>query len=219
MNEFQYALSTTKSKSATCLDGVTADMIKFLGPVAQEVLLILFNGMLLQSSFPTSWLYTRVLAFSKPGGKGFRPIALTSVVSKLFEKLIQCRMEHKVERRGLIPSFQFGFRKRRSAVDCVASFVTDTQIGFMDVESTLAISIDIKGAFNVRPLILNGFWRIRSESLWYKGSLGRSSVTSIIQPLLKGPWIIPSTEHEGGHVCGRPFNLYQIYYHWKFWYT
>ena len=55
---------------------------------------------------------------SKPGS--FRPISLTSQVSKLMEKLLKSNIIHHLESNNLLGRFQFGFRSGRS---CLASLL------------------------------------------------------------------------------------------------
>lgn len=57
----------------------------------------LFNSFFMNSLFPEAWRKTRVIFIPKPGGKGFRPISLTSVLSKLMERIIHRRLEHFVD--------------------------------------------------------------------------------------------------------------------------
>lgn len=64
------------------------------------------------------------------------------------ERLVNRRLEHFVEHNDLIPQQQFGFRKSRSALDCVTSLVSDIKEGFVLGRETAPIALDIKGAFN-----------------------------------------------------------------------
>lgn len=84
----------------------------------------------------------------KPEAKGFRPISVTSTMCRLYERLVQRRLEYLAERKDWIHSFQFGFRTVRSAMDCVATVTADILQGFGTGKSTLAFAIDIKDAFN-----------------------------------------------------------------------
>ena len=48
--------------------------------------------------------------------KNYCPVSLLSVVSKVFEKLVHCRFVGHLEKYGLFPDFQYGFRSFRSTV-------------------------------------------------------------------------------------------------------
>ena len=49
--------------------------------------------------------------------KNYRPISLLSVVSKVFEKLVNNRIVDHLEKCGLFADFQYGFRSSRSTAD------------------------------------------------------------------------------------------------------
>ena len=48
--------------------------------------------------------------------KNYRPVSLLSVVSKIFEKLVNNRIDH-LEKCDLLSDFQYGFRSSQSTVD------------------------------------------------------------------------------------------------------
>ena len=49
--------------------------------------------------------------------KNYHPFSLLSVVSKVFEKLVNNRIVDHLEKCGLFPDFQYGFRSSRSTAD------------------------------------------------------------------------------------------------------
>ena len=49
--------------------------------------------------------------------KNYRPVSLLSMVSKVFEKLVNNRIVNHLEKCGLFPDFQYGFRSFRSTAD------------------------------------------------------------------------------------------------------
>ena len=49
--------------------------------------------------------------------KNHRPVSLHSVVSKVFEKLVNDRIVDHLEKCGLFSEFQCGFRSSRSTAD------------------------------------------------------------------------------------------------------
>ena len=59
-----------------------------------------------------------VLVFKNAGerstAKNYRPVSLLSVVSKVFEKLVNNRIVDHLEKCGLFSDFQYGLRSSRS---------------------------------------------------------------------------------------------------------
>ena len=47
--------------------------------------------------------------------KSYRPVTLLSVVSKVFEKLVNNRIVDHLEKCGLFSNFQYGLRSSRSS--------------------------------------------------------------------------------------------------------
>ena len=53
----------------------------------------------------------------RPTAENCRPVSLTSVVSKVFEKNVNDRIVDHLERCGIFSDFQYGFRSSRSTAD------------------------------------------------------------------------------------------------------
>ena len=49
--------------------------------------------------------------------KSYHPVSLLSVVSKVFEKLVNSRIVDHLEKCGLFADFRYGFRSFRSTAD------------------------------------------------------------------------------------------------------
>ena len=146
------------------------------------------------SLFPPPWRNTYVIFILKPGVRGHRPISLTSSVCKLFERLVQRRLQHQVEHFNWIPSYQFEFRRGRSAMDAVAMVTTDILEGFGCGESVVAASVEIKGAFNsVLPAVI-------SDQL---GRLGLSKeIQNFITYITSRRELCFSADGSGDRTCG-----------------
>jgi potassium voltage-gated channel Eag-related subfamily H protein 8 len=91
-------------------------------PSLKEFLLSLYNRIYTEEEFPTSWLNTTILPFEKIGKdstkvENYRPIALTSCVCKLLDKILYARLSWVLEKNGIISTAQSGFRKFRSTMD------------------------------------------------------------------------------------------------------
>ena len=112
-SEFDSAMGACRGRSAPGLDGISYEILRKFSVGMYSFMLCLFNCMFRDSSFPSSWRDTYVIFLPKPGGKGHRPISLTSSISKLFERMINRRLEHRAEQQNWVPNFQFGFRFSR----------------------------------------------------------------------------------------------------------
>lgn len=146
--EFHSALRSCKAGSAPGKDGISFEILKKLSNTQLEKIRNTINECFVTSSFPESWRTAIVKFIPKPGGKGLRPISLTSCLGKLTERMVQRRLDHFVEHNNLMPSHQFGFRKERSGLDCVSVLTLDILRGFSLQQKTVVLALDVKGAFN-----------------------------------------------------------------------
>jgi len=105
-------------------DKIHASMLKNLHPNSLSYLLSLFNSILLHNSYPPSWKLVIVLAILKPSRDpshpdSFRPITLTSVLGKLFQKILNKRLTWYLEYNNILSPFQYGFRKGRNTLQAL----------------------------------------------------------------------------------------------------
>ena len=122
---FNSAIEACQARYAPGLNDISYEISRKFSEETCSFVLSLFNYMLRASSFPSSRRNTYVIFILKPGGKGHRPISLTSSMSKLFERMVYRRLEHQAEHGNWVPHFHFGFRRGRSALDAVAMVSTD----------------------------------------------------------------------------------------------
>ena len=80
--------------------------------------------------------------------KNYRPVSLLSVVSKVFEKLVNNRIVDHLEKCGLFSDFRCGFRSSRSTA-VLQTFVSDRITrAYNRSGATLAVALDISKAFD-----------------------------------------------------------------------
>ena len=97
-------------------------MLKHLPRTSIDFLLHIFNLFWSSHSFPTIWK-TSFFALIYKIGKlldspaSFRPVSLTSCVSKLFERFILSRLLLFLESNSILSPRQAGFRPGRSTLD------------------------------------------------------------------------------------------------------
>ena len=75
--------------------------LKRTAEVLAPRLAVVFRRLLRLSSFPVCW-------------SNYRPISLTPILSKVFERLVSVRLGRFMECRGVLPATQFAYRKLRS---------------------------------------------------------------------------------------------------------
>ena len=80
--------------------------------------------------------------------KNCRPVSLLSVVSKVFEKLVNNRIVDHLEKCGLFSDFQYGFRSSRSTADLLTVVSDRVATAFNRSGATRAVAADISKAFN-----------------------------------------------------------------------
>ena len=70
------------------------------------------------------------------------------MVSKVFEKLVNNRVDH-LEKRVLFSDFQYGFRSSRSAADLLTVVSDRIARAFNGYGATRAVALDISKAFDM----------------------------------------------------------------------
>ena len=142
-------LDSSKASGPNCIPIVVLNNCE---PELSYTLTELFNMCLKESCFPDCWKVSSVIPVFKNVGerstaKNYRPVSLLSVVSKVFEKLVNNRIVDHLEKCGLFSDFQYGFRFSRSTADLL-TVVSDRNVRYFNrSEATPAAALDISSAF------------------------------------------------------------------------
>jgi len=141
-HELLAAIKTSKS-TAPGDDGITYDIIRLLAKVqvqGRNPLLDLFNLTYSTGILPTSWKQATIIPIPKPGCPDeFRPISLTSCLSKTCERILLNRLLHQIKDQ-IHPSV-FGFQKGKGTQMCLAQYLNGSN-------AQSSYFIDFKGAFD-----------------------------------------------------------------------
>ena len=113
----------------------------------------LFSKWPKESCFPDCWKVSLVVpVFENVGArstaKNYRPVSLLSMVIKVFEKLVNNRIVHQLEKFGLFPDFQYGFRSSQSTADLLTVASDRIDRAFDRSGATSAVAFDISRAFD-----------------------------------------------------------------------
>ena len=128
--------------------------------------------------------------------KNYRPVSLLSVVSKVFEKVVNNRIIDHLEKCGLFSDFQCGFRSFRSTADLLTVVSDRIARAFNKSGAIRAVAFDISKAFN----------RVWHSGLLHKlKSYGNSGqIFDLISSFLSNRW--PQVVQDGKSSQEYPVN-------------
>ena len=152
LRELRAALTSTET-TAPGEDTILYEMLKHLPEDAKKFLLKIINKIWETGILPKSWKIAIIIPAQKPQkdrfqATSYRPIALTSCVCKLMEKMINTRLVWHLENKGLISPLQFGFRKNRSTLDPLLRLSNEIQQGFAKQCQTIGVFFDLEKAYD-----------------------------------------------------------------------
>ena len=112
-------LDLSKTAGPDCIPVV---VLKNCEPKLSYILPELFNKCLKESCFPDCCKVSLVVPVFKNTGerstaKNYHPVSVLSVVSKVFEKLVNNRIVDHLEKCGLFSDFQYGFKSSQATAD------------------------------------------------------------------------------------------------------
>ena len=150
--EFNFALSKC-NESAPGPDDIPYAMIKNSADETKSFILSLMNRMWEEHVFPSIWESAKFLAFLKPGKNSlevtnYRPIALTSCICKLMEKMVNVRLMWYLEREKLITPSQCGFRRMYSCSDILVRLESSICEAFAMKQHHITIFFDLEKAYD-----------------------------------------------------------------------
>ena len=141
-------------------DGIHPLMAKNCGTIAKKILVRLYNESLNLGYWP--WTSSKVIFIRKPNKKtytdpsSYRPITLSSIIGKVFEKIIAWRLEDAFRSSGNIHKSQEGFLKGRNTTRYLYRLKLAINTARKLNKPGIALMIDFEKAF---------------DSVWIKGLL------------------------------------------------
>ena len=143
-------LDLSKASGPDCFPMV---VLKNCDPELSYILAELFNKCLKKSCFPDCWKVSSVVPVFKNVGerstaKNYGHVSLLSVVSKVFEKLVNNRIVDHLEKCGFFSDSQYGFRSSRSTADLLTVVSDRIARAFNRSGATRAVALDISKAFD-----------------------------------------------------------------------
>ena len=146
--------SLKKAKDTTPgLDNVPYILLKQLPDTALQVLLDIINEYWTTNTFPNSWREALLIPILKPDknkqeATSYRPIALTSCICKTVERMVNERLIHFLESRGLLSKYQAGYRARRGCVDQLVRLENFIKDAFLYEDHVVGVFFDLAKAYD-----------------------------------------------------------------------
>ena len=155
--ELQQAIKKLQPRKAAGVDGIYNEMLKHLGPKALQGLLHILNVSWKTGSLPDAWRKAIFIPIHKQGKdsskvESYRPVSLTSCVSKVFETILLSRMEQllcdsdsPVEQ---LHRAQTGFRRCASTEEQLGYLLQEVRDGVNTRDHCAVLFCDMKAAFD-----------------------------------------------------------------------
>jgi len=153
MSELQQCMSRSRN-TAPGHDGIHYLMIKNLPNIAKEHLLKICNRIWNSEYFPLQWQSAIIIPIPKPGKNhssplNYRPIALTSCVCKIMERMINERLTDYLEMNKILSPVQCGCRRHRSTLDHLVRLESEIRRAFVRNEHVVSIFFDLEKAYDM----------------------------------------------------------------------
>ena len=139
----------SKASGRDCIPVV---VLKNCEPELSYILAELFNKCLKESCFPDCWKVSSVAPIFKNVGerstaKNYCPVSLLSVVSKVFEKLVNNRIVDHLEKFSFFSDFQYSFRSSQLTADLLTLVSDRIARAFNKSGGTRVVALDISKVF------------------------------------------------------------------------
>ncbi len=169
------AIKEMPNHSAAGPDGIPSMLLKNCAKELSEPLSIFFQKSIDEGVMPPIFKSAAVVPIHKGGDKNlpsnYRPISLTPIITKVFERIVRKAMVAYLEDNDLMNSTQHGFRKGRSCISAlidVYDYIMQS-LGDSEVHCVDMIYLDFAKAFDKvdHHILLR-----KLKSLGITGSLG-----------------------------------------------
>ena len=111
-----------------------------------------FRLLIKKGSFPRCWRSANVTAIPKGAltqvVANYRPISITPILSKIFERLLASKIVLFAESKGLIPAAQFAYRKNLGCADALLSVTHLLQRALDTGQEGRVVQLDFSAAFD-----------------------------------------------------------------------
>lgn len=141
-----------KAKNSLDYYDMNAKILKQVYDIVAEPLSVIINNCIAEGVFPKALKVSKIVPVYKKGDASdlgnYRPIAISPVLSKVFESILKHRLLNFLESDQIFSVRQYGFRGGRSTVSAVLKLIEDAVAGFDRGHSTHVTLCDLSKAFD-----------------------------------------------------------------------
>ena len=152
LEEIRDRLLKLKTKKGAGPDEVLNEMLKNAVPHIESFLQELFHFLFTNGKFPLEWSRSIIVPIHKKGDlnccDNYRPISLTSLISKVYTGILYNRLSVFTENYEIIPEEQAGFREGFSTIDHIFSLHAMITKQFLRNRKLYVAFIDYRKCFD-----------------------------------------------------------------------
>lgn len=151
--ELQFVLTLQNNNKAPGPDLLDSLIVKNFCKVCDKYFRDLLTKCLTLGHFPSPWKKGKIIFFRKKNKdgldvKGYRPITLLPIFSKVLERIIKFRITTLLESENFFHNAQYGFREKRSTTMAMKQLKLLVHDLLLKYKYVAVSSIDIQAAFD-----------------------------------------------------------------------
>lgn len=146
--ELKRALSCIRKNSAPGLDGIEYKMIWLLPIGYIKVITDIFSEFFRSNNTSDEWRQYQVIFIDKVGKDKVRPILLSSCFGKIYERLLNERLNWWAEHNDIYDKCQNGFRRGKSCLENVVRLTVNVRTAKFKNQCTMASFLDVSNAYD-----------------------------------------------------------------------
>ena len=136
------------------IDEIDVKTLKFVADIVSTHLATLFNHSISEGKYPDSFKTAKCVPVYKGAPLdpylpvNYRPISILNATNKVFERIIHDQLATHLEGNNLLPTFQYGYRKRHNTTQAVLDFNNHITSCLNKKLVTISIFMDLSKAFD-----------------------------------------------------------------------
>lgn len=171
-DDIRTVVASLPERHSTGFDGIPIRLVRQCSDILAPLLAYMFNLSIFQGKFPNILKTAVIVPVPKKGDlhdiTNYRPIALLSVFSKIFEKIMATNVTHFLNRFNLLNRSQHGFRAGHSTETATIGLVQHIYDKLDRNEYVIAMSFDLSRAFDT---LHPGFFSEKISRLGLRGRI------------------------------------------------